>query len=148
MKTKFVIILVLLLPFISSAQFSRSFYTTENGGPRKTNIVEVNGDMYFVSIRESVAGTLNVLYGIIDDNGETSDYNSVQDVSANYTEGFFFLSGVGVNSNDNIVLSVLTQAGTVGRLNHIEVDLSSNTITSSIQLANDYKIRQALHMNF
>ncbi|MDX2359697.1 MAG: T9SS type A sorting domain-containing protein [Crocinitomicaceae bacterium] len=127
---KLILIAVLAtISFCSKGQLTRSVYTTtEEGTNRATAMTEINGQMVFVSVKESKQDTLLITTFWMDDEGETSGYlhRQILGISGEY----FSISGVGVTSNNELEVAIMSTVTSDLTMRYFKVDPSSQSSAS------------------
>lgn len=133
MKQFLLLCLLVSISYSATSQYSRTFYTTYSAGHvRGFGLAEINGSTQFLSIKESELDTLHLLYGLIDGNGETSDYHESIISSLNYNN--VALSGVGKDSNSGDMIAVLITNTTQGAIHYVRVNQSAGTASLDYSL--------------
>lgn len=104
-----------------SAQYSRSLYpTTQPGYPRTAAIAEVNGENYFLSVKESAIDTIKILTGRIDALGETDNYQFMN--VSGYPFSFLAVSGMAEDNSGRLNCAIITNDASLGALRYLRID--------------------------
>lgn len=136
--------LLLLLTFVgvsqySFSQYSRSFYLHENNTRRQSELIEINGDIHLLSIRESSTDTLCVTMVALDDEGETTEYRKFT-LTPFAMDQAFAISGAGVNASGNPVICMnQSVGGGQMKVQYITLDLNGNAISSVNEMTDTFK---------
>ncbi len=128
-----------IITTISFSQFSRNITFTEGYDGIVSGVCELNSETYFINIRESANDTLKMIYGKIDEYGNTSDYQRINYPGINTT--FASVSGFFSHNNELILVLVAQVAnpGSLGKLSYIKFNPISNSITSVHTLSELFK---------
>ncbi len=126
-----------IIAFASTAQYSRSFYSTSYRGAKRSAIVaDVSGQTVAASLKGSQSGTLQMTVVDLDDSGETSNYYEVD--LPGYIADYFTISGYATNGNE-LILCVQTQTITESTLHYLRFDRSTNTVVQAYTLPEPFK---------
>jgi len=116
-------LLLIFAPSLLFGQYSRSVYTTETSINRNADLLEINGDIHFVSVKESIEDTLKLTIGKIDENGNTSNYRTIQQNDFLHTQNLISVSGCAVDQNGNLVVALYSTENFEGQLSYLKVFL-------------------------
>lgn len=122
-------LLFLLYSSAIQAQYSRAIYTTfDNGRTRTFDVVEHDGTSHFVGLKESDNDSLRIVFGEIDDNGESFNYSQLE----NYSLQFYniALTGLAANTNQDLVAVALTNYNGEGKIHYITLNTGNGSISN------------------
>jgi hypothetical protein len=128
-----IILTNLLVLFASTAvgQFSRSFNLDEAPASNVVNTVSlqtINGQLNFFDIKSSVDGQLNIVTGVLDDVGETSEYKIIS--STLPSSSSYSLSGTAITTDNEVVLAILFGTDPT-KIAYIKISLLSQSVVAS-----------------
>ncbi|MFT6923715.1 MAG: hypothetical protein ACJA1C_002730 [Crocinitomicaceae bacterium] len=127
MKNLLLITCILFCSHSSFGQYSRSFYTTYTSViPRTFEVADLDGETHFVSMKESIQDTIQLLSGKIDQYGETSNYIQKEITGVSYNK--IAVSGIGTNSTDELVIAVITNSGPSGSLIYLNLNVTTENV--------------------
>lgn len=136
MKTILLSACLLLISTLLSAQYSRSLYpTSEAGVPRSASIADLNGENYFISIKESDDDTIRILTGRIDALGETDTYR--ESLITGLPFYYLAVSGMAGDNSGNLNCAVITNDFSLGYLHYLRIDPLNGTSTIAFTLPFD-----------
>lgn len=138
MKIVGTFILLMILPTISFGQYSRSFYTSESFIQRHGDVFGDNGQLFFVSIKESSLDTLRIVIGEIDETGITSNYHYIE-AGYGFDTGAMSLTGATLDSSGDVVLAIASKLGSSAIVSFVEVDLVTDQVLNLSTVTGSYK---------
>lgn len=126
------IVSVFVVVISATAQYSRTFYTTNSPGRTRTfGLAELNGTTWFTAFKRSSADTIRVMIGQIDDLGETSNYVEGQIVGPDFSS--LALSGLASDDvSGDLIAAVITNYSGLGYISYLRI----NPVTGSMQIEN------------
>ncbi len=139
MKTIYLLIATCFTSIVFG-QDVRTFYQSPSEEKFSNGLFEYNNDLYFVSLKDSVNSIQKIVWGKLDEQLTTSDYNYQSFIKNENT--LHQLSGVGVNGN--LLLLAVLRVNTTGTnhisLEYITIDLTTNLIINRMNEAQDFRL--------